>query len=158
MDRIDLMLGVNPFITEIKTKKVIGRKIQDTDYKLVDGKGKETGKTIVLAEEEEYDKAEYIKLFDGIEFLTKLTKGGLKLAAFIFKTVDFDNDIIILNPDILAEKGVINSRRAVYDAISDLIENKVIAKTNTTGIYYINVSLFFKGQRRFLNMKKDRHI
>lgn len=147
--------SINPFIPDIaddivekKTRKVAGYKFQDVvnpDTGEVD-----TQTMLVLGTRKEVDKAEFAKLFkDSFASFYGLSKSSLILLDYIMDNIRYNNDrICLVVIDVVEQKGMGYS--TVYRSIAQLIENKLLAKADRNGCYYINPKVFFKGDRIIL--------
>ncbi|ECG0732258.1 hypothetical protein DKG50_24870, partial [Salmonella enterica] len=168
---VDLDLGLNPFCFETELK------IETRNKNLTVSRGtelfekKNTGKSYFanIVHTQEVDKEEFIKLYTSqIKAYFDLTKTAYKVF-FIFLRIYQDaigKDHFYLSCKkamSLAEKidHFVLSESIFYRGIKELIEKRIIAKTNEKNWYFINPAIVFNGDRaRFVSeiIKKKEAI
>lgn len=168
---VDLDLGLNPFCFETELK------IETRKKNLTISRGtelfekKNTGKSYFanIVHTQEVDKEEFIKLYTSqIKAYFDLTKTAYKVF-FIFLRIYQDaigKDHFYLSCKkamSLAEKidHFVLSESIFYRGIKELIEKRIIAKTNEKNWYFINPAIVFNGDRaRFVSeiIKKKEAI
>jgi len=159
---VDLDLGLNPFCFETELK------IETRKKNLTVSRGteliekKNTGKSYFanIVHTQEVDKEEFIKLYTSqIKAYFDLTKTAYKVF-FIFLRIYQDaigKDHFYLSCKkamSLAEKidHFVLSESIFYRGIKELIEKRIIAKTNEKNWYFINPAIVFNGDRaRFVS-------
>ncbi|MBS4433299.1 hypothetical protein E2566_07955 [Pectobacterium punjabense] len=159
---VDLDLGLNPFCFETELK------IETRKKNLTVSRGTElierrdTGKSYFanIVHTQEVDKEEFIKLYTSqIKSYFDLTKTAYKVF-FIFLRIYQDaigKDHFYLSCKkamSLAEKidHFALSESIFYRGIKELIEKRIIAKTNEKNWYFINPAIVFNGDRaRFVS-------
>lgn len=159
---VDLDLGLNPFCFETELK------IETRKKNLTVSRGteliekKDTGKSYFanIVHAQEVDKEEFIKLYTSqIKAYFDLTKTAYKVF-FIFLRIYQDaigKDHFYLSCKkamSLAEKidHFVLSESIFYRGIKELIEKRIIAKTNEKNWYFINPAIVFNGDRaRFVS-------
>ncbi|WP_126687969.1 hypothetical protein [Escherichia coli] len=159
---VDLDLGLNPFCFETELK------IETRKKNLTVSRGteliekKDTGKSYFanIVHTQEVDKEEFIKLYTSqIKAYFDLTKTAYKVF-FIFLRIYQDaigKDHFYLSCKkamSLAEKidHFVLSESIFYRGIKELIEKRIIAKTNEKNWYFINPAIVFNGDRaRFVS-------
>ncbi|ENL6781643.1 hypothetical protein AB5Q74_003538 [Salmonella enterica] len=159
---VDLDLGLNPFCFETELK------IETRKRNLTVSRGtelierKNTSKTYFanIVHTQEVDKEEFIKLYTSqIKAYFDLTKTAYKVF-FIFLRIYQDaigKDHFYLSCKkamSLAEKidHFALSESIFYRGIKELIEKRIIAKTNEKNWYFINPAIVFNGDRaRFVS-------
>lgn len=166
---VDLDLGLNPFCfeTEIKIETRKKNLTVSRGTELIEKK--DTGKSYFanIVHTQEVDKEEFIKLYTSqIKAYFDLTKTAYKVF-FIFLRIYQDaigKDHFYLSCKkamSLAEKidHFVLSESIFYRGIKELIEKRIIAKTNEKNWYFINPAIVFNGDRaRFVSeiiKKKD---
>ncbi|CNC59374.1 Uncharacterised protein [Yersinia frederiksenii] len=160
--QVDLDLGLNPFCFETELK------IETRKRNLTVSRGtelierKDTSKTYFanIVHTQEVDKEEFIKLYTSqIKAYFDLTKTAYKVF-FIFLRIYQDaigKDHFYLSCKkamSLAEKidHFALSESIFYRGIKELIEKRIIAKTNEKNWYFINPAIVFNGDRaRFVS-------
>ncbi|HBM3150108.1 TPA: hypothetical protein LVM03_000839 [Klebsiella oxytoca] len=159
---VDLDLGLNPFCfeTEIKIETRKRNLTVSRGTELIERK--DTSKTYFanIVHTHEVDKEEFIKLYTSqIKAYFDLTKTAYKVF-FIFLRIYQDaigKDHFYLSCKkamSLAEKidHFILSESIFYRGIKELIEKRIIAKTNEKNWYFINPAIVFNGDRaRFVS-------
>lgn len=173
---IDLDLGLNPFCFEqeikIETKKRTLTVSRGTE--LVEKNTTNTVKTDAshfsnIVQTKEVDKEEFIKLYTSqVRAYFDLTKTAYKVF-FIFLCIYQDaigKDFVYLsckkamNLSLKIDQFIL-SESIFYRGIKELIENKILAKTNEKNWYFINPAIVFNGDRaRFISeiVKKKEEI
>ncbi|EHG4045343.1 hypothetical protein P4Q63_005305 [Salmonella enterica] len=165
---IDLNLGLNPLLSEreltieIKNKKLVMSRIPELGMGFY---GKEYIANIVHRQEVEVE--EFIKLYTSkIKDYFELTKSAYKVFVIILHIRQGikDKDYIYLS----CKKAIsfsesldcsMISESIFYRGVKELIDKKIVAKTNEKNWYFINPSVVFNGNRtRFVTeiiKKKD---
>ncbi|TDQ24703.1 hypothetical protein EDF75_1813 [Raoultella sp. BIGb0149] len=159
---VDLDLGLNPFCYEtelkIETRKRNLTVSRGTELIEKENAGKSYFANIVHTQE--VDKEEFIKLYTSqIKAYFDLTKTAYKVF-FIFLRIYQDaigKDHFYLSCKkamSLAEKidHFVLSESIFYRGVKELIEKRIIAKTNEKNWYFINPAIVFNGDRaRFVS-------
>ncbi|HGH5399283.1 TPA: hypothetical protein ACJI3O_000491 [Raoultella ornithinolytica] len=159
---VDLGLGLNPFCfeTEIKIETRKRNLTVSRGTELIERK--DTSKTYFanIVHTQEVDKEEFIKLYTSqIKAYFDLTKTAYKVF-FIFLRIYQDaigKDHFYLSCKkamSLAEKidHFVLSESIFYRGVKELIEKRIIAKTNEKNWYFINPAIVFNGDRaRFVS-------
>ena len=144
----------DPFSGTIKFKLTTElTKIKDTEKILIDTKAN-TKEKIVLASETNLDRTPFMKFYS-IKFLGNLSKAALRIFLYICEEkLEYNNNKIEFDVSAYSKKyGDLPSK--IYPALKELRNNQIIARTKFSGIYFINSSLFFKGERRFFIWKEQ---
>ena len=141
----------NPFIDETihhidKGQKMILMGNKDGD--LMVGKDGEVKGHSVFAQRLEYDKAEFRKIYmSSLEAFFDLSKAAMKIFTFIMSTVEKNNDQFIFSLERCKNFTGYSSKKAINTGLSELLENKFIARGENPYIFYINPTIFFNGDR-----------
>ncbi|HDU8646325.1 TPA: hypothetical protein RG704_000997 [Morganella morganii subsp. morganii] len=159
---VDLDLGLNPFCfeTEIKIETRKKNLTVSRGTELIERKNASKSYFANIVHTQEVDKEEFIKLYTSqIKAYFDLTKTAYKVF-FIFLRIYQDaigKDHFYLSCKkamSLAEKidHFILSESIFYRGIKELIEKRIIAKTNEKNWYFINPAIVFNGDRaRFVS-------
>lgn len=148
----------NPWIEKAAIQTVVGNRI-------ITAKGNDDKKFIVSPDtgeiegftgfytRQEVDKTHFLKLYaDGIRALTGLSTAGMKVFILVYDKVTsnegFNKDTIMLNYEMLsddekAEFGL----RTFQRGITDLINHEFLAETLQIGVYFINPTFIYNGNR-----------
>ncbi|EAW6215840.1 hypothetical protein FFU43_25700, partial [Salmonella enterica] len=167
----DLDLGLNPFCFETELKIETRKKNLTVSRGTELFEKKNAGKSYFanIVHTQEVDKEEFIKLYTSqIKTYFDLTKTAYKVF-FIFLRIYQDaigKDHFYLSCKkamSLAEKidHFVLSESIFYRGIKELIEKRIIAKTNEKNWYFINPAIVFNGDRaRFVSeiIKKKEAI
>ncbi|EJM2180420.1 hypothetical protein NN598_001932 [Escherichia coli] len=168
---VDLDLGLNSFCFETELKIETRKKNLTVSRGTELFEKKNTGKSYFanIVHTQEVDKEEFIKLYTSqIKAYFDLTKTAYKVF-FIFLRIYQDaigKDHFYLSCKkamSLAEKidHFVLSESIFYRGIKELIEKRIIAKTNEKNWYFINPAIVFNGDRaRFVSeiIKKKEAI
>lgn len=168
---VDLDLGLNPFCFETELKIETRKKNLTVSRGTELFEKKNAGKSYFanIVHTQEVDKEEFIKLYTSqIKAYFDLTKTAYKVF-FIFLRIYQDaigKDHFYLSCKkamSLAEKidHFVLSESIFYRGIKELIEKRIIAKTNEKNWYFINPAIVFNGDRaRFVSeiIKKKEAI
>ncbi|WP_407579526.1 hypothetical protein [Citrobacter koseri] len=168
---VDLDLGLNPFCfeTEIKIETRKKNLTVSRGTELIERKDTSKSYFANIVHTQEVDKEEFIKLYTSqIKAYFDLTKTAYKVF-FIFLRIYQDaigKDHFYLSCKkamSLAEKidHFVLSESIFYRGIKELIEKRIIAKTNEKNWYFINPAIVFNGDRaRFVSeiIKKKEAI
>ncbi|QIZ46806.1 hypothetical protein [Dickeya zeae] len=159
---VDLDLGLNPFCfdTELKIETRKKNLTVSRGTELIERKYTSKSYFANIVHTQEVDKEEFIKLYTSqIKAYFDLTKTAYKVF-FIFLRIYQDaigKDHFYLSCKkamSLAEKidHFILSESIFYRGIKELIEKRIIAKTNEKNWYFINPAIVFNGDRaRFVS-------
>lgn len=148
----------NPWLAKTAMQTIVGNRI-------ITAKGDENKKFIVSPETGEIegysgfytrqivDKTHFLKLYlDGIKALTGLSNAGMKVFILVYNKVTgnegFNKDIIMLNYEMLSDDEKEKfSLRTFQRGITDLIEHEFLAETMQSGVYFINPTYIYNGNR-----------
>ena len=141
-------LHINTSKRSIKIANAPNVKLFDTLNQVID-----SNTDIVYAKEIVRDKAPFIKLYDST-MLLGLSKAELKLFIYIIENIKYGSDFIVLkitdvNTFLDNRDFDVFTKATYYRTISNLNEKDIIAE-RTKGLYWINPTIFFKGERRHL--------
>lgn len=142
----------NPFIgnlQDIKTGTKTAVCARGNFVSMVDedtGEVKGQGYNAVIREKQ-YDSERFVKLYaSGRKVLPKLSMAAMKILWYIIDHMGYDDIIAINMAKIKKETGYKNNA-AIYRALSELKAHQVIANAYQNGIYYINPTMFYRGNR-----------
>lgn len=141
----------NPFIKDLFIKESTKvTKIQDTDLRITDSSGHVKGK-VVYAKEHNVDRTPFVKMFE-FEFLNDIGKSGVAMFVFIANhAIKYGQDKIIILVDDVISRTEYNSPTPIYKGIAALVQVKVLARTASPNIFWLNPAILYKGERWHLN-------
>jgi len=149
---------VSPFIEETvehvkKGKKTIYMGTRRGTEVIVDSETGEITGHAIFAKRVSYDKGEFRKVYvDSIAAFFDLSRPALKVFGFIISEIKTDTDLVFLNVKRCKEATGYASTKAINTGLSELMDNKFIARGSQNHMYYINPTIFFNGNRvTFLN-------
>lgn len=142
----------NPFVTEIYgiwTGYKTSLYAKGTMVSLVDdrtGEVKGQGFNAVV-KERQYDKERFVKMYKkGREILPKLSIAGVRMLWFLLDGMGYD-DVVMLNMSKAKKETNYKSEATIYRAIMELKKHNVIANAYRNGLYYVNPTMFYRGDR-----------
>lgn len=148
----------NPWVEKAAIQTVVGNRIitakGDTNKRFI--VSPETGEIEGLTgfyTRQEVDKTHFMKLYaDGIRALTGLSTAGMKVFILVYDKVTsnegFNKDTIMLNYEMLSdEERKEFGLRTFQRGITDLIKHEFLAETMQTGVYFINPTFMYNGNR-----------
>lgn len=97
--------------------------------------------------EKQYDSERFVKMYSsGRKVLPKLSVAATRILWFIIDHMGYD-DIITLNMAKIKKVTGYKSDAAIYRAVSELKRYNVLANAYRNGVYYINPTMFYRGNR-----------
>lgn len=148
----------NPWLKKTAMQTVLGTRVitaqGDDDRKLIISK--ETGEIQGITgfyTRIKTDKTHFLKVYaDGIRALTGLSTAGMKVFIVMYDRIisneGFGKDTIMLNYEMLNEEQQQQfSLRTFQRGITDLIKHEFLAETMQTGVYFVNPTFIFNGDR-----------
>ena len=113
--------------------------------------------------EELVDTEQFIKLYaEGVKHLANLTAAGFKIFQLIYMLMleSPNNDRLIIDFNELNANGKFNqSQKTFIRGINELLEKEIIFQSITPSVYFLNMNLFFNGERitkvQSYKLKKD---
>ena len=94
------------------------------------------------------DNREYRKVYvNGLNSISELSSSGLRVWCYILARLSPKKNEITINMsdalDYTGYKGKMN----IYNGIINLLENGLLFRKTNSGSYYININIFFNGNR-----------
>ena len=145
------MNKVNPFIEETiqhieKGDRMIFMGTRDDI--LVDGNTGEVKAHSIIAKKVKLDKAQFRKVYvNNIASWFDLSKTGLRVFGFILSIIKPNHDSFDFDFDDCMEYTKYKSKNSVLSGLSELLENRFIARGSNPYKYYLNPTIFFNGNR-----------
>ncbi len=120
-----------------KTNKVL----MDTETGQMEG-------VAILHKFQEVDKDQFVKLFvNEIQSLFGLSKTGIKTFGFLLNCLKINDDRVYMSYKDLMEYCDFKQLKSVYNGLSELVANKIIAMSTDPYLFFINPNLVFNGNR-----------
>lgn len=142
----------NPFIEsvyEVKTRVRPSYFAKGETVSVIDdstGEIKGRGFNAVV-HEKQIDTERFIKLYSKTyEILPLLSMSATKLLWFMLRSLGYD-DVISLNMDNAKKVTGYKNDAVIYRALSELKKHNIIANAYRNGLYYINPTMFYRGNR-----------
>lgn len=94
------------------------------------------------------DSREYRKVYvDGLPSIALLSSSGLKVWCYVLARIIARKDEVGINMEDCMEYTGYKTRTNVYSGIVNLLEHKLLFRKIGSGVFYININLFFNGNR-----------
>jgi hypothetical protein len=139
----------NPFIPNLLIKR--GKKniiIAKSDKAIMSrGTGEIEEDTLFIGTKKDLDKDQFVKIFHShLQAIFDLSKAALKIFSYIASVTEFGDRIIFHLEDCKKYTGY-NSKETIYRALAELLRADIIARTDSSNLFYINPQIFYKGDR-----------
>ena len=94
------------------------------------------------------DNREYRKVYvNGLNSIVNLSSSGLKVWCYILARLSPRKNEITINMSDAMEYTGYKGKMNIYNGIVNLLENGMLFRKNGSGSYYININIFFNGNR-----------
>ena len=105
-----------------------------------------------------FDRGLFVKVFIGKAPFLNLSRGGKALFLYIISIMRENVDTVFFNYDEAMLSLEYSSKESVYCSVAELLEKKFIAKTMYSNVFFINPSIFFRGDRAkyYDKLKKEK--
>ncbi len=146
----NVLYNENPFLVELttRTRRVTNKR---GDMVLVSGESGEVQSKIAgFWESEEVDATKFIKLFvKGVAALKELTAAGTKVFEVLYFRVqaNIGKDQIYMNFGSIDQTLTPMSEATYTRGMRELIEKQFLAATPNIGLYWLNLSFVWNGDR-----------
>ncbi|PXV62355.1 replication protein RepL [Dysgonomonas alginatilytica] len=144
--------ATNPFIEtiyDLKTKMRTSVYARGDMVSLVDestGEVKGNGFNAIVRDKQ-YDSERFVKLYaNGREVLPKLSVSATKVLWFLIDGMGYD-DVVRLNLSKAKKVTGYKSDAVIYRAITELKGHNVLANAYSCGLYFINPTMLYRGNR-----------
>lgn len=152
-------IAPNPFIDDME---IHVKKIKRKDKIIKDGHvDPNTGviaDTFIEGDDIYVDTTPFIKSLktEATKKLYGLSKSSSSLLKYIELNLGADEDLIVLDPKVIAKSDIeALGIASIYKALKDLTERRLILETEISGLYYVNPSCIFNGNRIKLKRNHD---
>lgn len=139
----------NPFMADLKLSIRPKRLTVARGSSLIDSSTGEIQGTTEVQQVVPVDETQFIKLYTAnIGVFFDLSKSGLKVFCALMLAVQkkAGSDLVYLDLASLPEEVAI-SKQTFYRGLTELIENKFVAKHPSPNWFFVNPNLFFNGDR-----------
>lgn len=141
---------INPFLDTlvVNSKNRIISKGRNADKAIINTTtGEFADETLFIALQKEVDKEHFVKIFQSqLKIIFDLSAKTLKVLSYLMSVATFDDQILFKVNDCLKYTGY-TSRNTVTQAIAELLEKEIIARGYAPHLFYINPTVFYKGDR-----------
>jgi hypothetical protein len=154
----------NPFLDETFNQVVKGEKIIYSGKRpdvIIDGETGEIKGESFFRRKVKVDKATFGKIYIlNLKLWYDLSKSAMKVFGYIMENIRYNSDMFLFDLESCKDYTGYSAKNTIFNAISELIENKFIARTRTSNVYFINPSIFFNGDRLilFTEIEKNEKI
>lgn len=141
---------VNPFVRDLVVNQYskLNELTKTENIKLVRDGTEVVNAEVVYAAKLYYERASFVKFYE-LDFLESLKPATIRVFIYICKTLRLNEDRIIINKRECSM--ILNmAPKTIRACISELMKNEIIANSEVSGVYWINVKKIFKGERRTL--------
>jgi len=138
----------NPFLDtlQITTKK---KTVAISKKKLMlQNVSTDEGEIAFIGIREEVDNEKFAKIYlSQIQALFDLTLCGIRVFGYFATTSKINADKAFFDLEECMKFTNYKNKQSVYNGIKELLERGFIARTKSPNIYYINICIFFNGNR-----------
>lgn len=136
---------INPFLDGIipNTKgKTVGMSKKPIDV------GDANGETAFIYLKKEVDKERFMKIYiEQMRMLFDLSSGALKVFGYICESLPINGDRIIFDIEEAKKYTGYTTDKTIFSAKTELLNKGFLARTKTSNVYYINLNVYFNGDR-----------
>jgi hypothetical protein len=99
----------------------------------------------------EVDTAKFTKIFlQNIQEMFKLKNPGLRVFGYFLNASKINDDKVLFSLEDCMEFCGYKTGTSVYKGLRELLENEFVARTKQPNVYYINLAIFFNGDRLYV--------
>jgi hypothetical protein len=148
---------VNPSVEEIIGIKLVPRNIKNKSQVVVDKKtGQHWEQYPIDSLTTVADTRTFIKVYQqSVVTLKDMTNVAIKLYCYILFNLKPNKDQIRITYNSTKEFCGFGNKMSFYNGLEQLLDGNFIFKTEDTGFFWINVNLFFNGNRLNLVDEED---
>lgn len=140
----------NPFVNELLEIEISTRRklmAGKSPSMIVNNEGEVIGNQ-VFAILEKVDREQFTKIFrKGLAGMFGLSKSGIRVFSYIASIAKPNRDLVLFDMDDCKKYTGYKTHPPINTGLSELIENKFIARSKKHYLYYINPTMFFNGSR-----------
>lgn len=143
---------VNPFISGLYDVKTRSKVVVSKKGEMLDIVDKETGEIQTkyfeaLASVKKIDQTSFVKLYPtSYDIFKTLSKSATMMLWYFLSNLGY-GDTVALNVSKAKEFTGYESDKSIYSAISELKKANIITNHYRNSIYFVNPTLFYRGQR-----------
>jgi hypothetical protein len=141
---------INPFLDTlvVNSKSRIIAKGKNADKAIINTTTGEVGDdTLFIALQKEVDKEQFVKIFQSqLKIFFDLSTKTLRVLSYLLSVATFEDQILFRVNECMKYTGY-NSKNTINQAIAELLEKGIIAKGYVAHLFYINPTIFYKGDR-----------
>jgi hypothetical protein len=94
------------------------------------------------------EESNFVKVYkENIKQMFDLSNTSMKLFWFACSNLKTNNDVVNIERDEFMSWAGYKNRKSFHDGINELIEKKILARTEKDDWYYVNLAVFFSGSR-----------
>lgn len=144
------LFEANPFMPDVKTKtrRIVNKR---GDMTMINNETGEISANIAgFWEAQEVDSTKFVKLFiQGVKALKELSGAGTKVFEFLYLRVqeEIGQERVNLSFTLVDQDATPISQATFTRGMKELIEKEFIAPTPAVGLYWINPSFIWNGDR-----------
>ncbi len=142
----------NDVVLNTKTRKVFASN-NEALYITNAVTGEQTPATggATFIKEDIVDNAQFIKLYaEGVKHLANLNGAGFKMFQIVYQLMldNPNNDKLIIDYNDLLHRNIFTqSQKTFIRGINELLEKGILYQSVTANVYFLNLNLFFNGDR-----------
>lgn len=142
---------VNPFLKDLMQNNLVEprKKLLTTKEPFYsEGTGERYMMSVRTGDAEYYWKDERLhsKVFlDKVSIIKSLSSVAMQMFLFILENMKQNKDIVHIKPSLFLSYAGIKSRSQYYVAALELVDRKIIAKTPSSGAFFINPCIIYSG-------------
>ena len=147
----------NPFAREVGLTDILSYRRQKEDS-VFNFKGDAIKTYLIIEEETKADNERFIIFYRrNIKMIFDLSATSFKVFEYILDVLKPNKDTIIFNAMECKKRIGWRHKKSVYDGLYELLDKEMLARTETKNLYYINVAVFFNGNRfEYIKRMKKR--
>lgn len=138
----------NPYVGMASIELVRKTDYFGTDTVVFQGSTGEVSGVGIMARRRKVDGERFIKLYtDRLASWLELTKNAQKVLVYLIGNIRPGNDNIVFNLGECMEVAGYRSEAPIYNALAELIDHNIIARSAQPSMYFLNPYFMFSGDR-----------
>lgn len=143
----------NPFVDNLMVeskRKIIGR-VGVGKKAIVNMESGEVESSLVMGISQEVDKEEFVKLYlSSLQIIFGLSKKALKVLSYLINVNEIQKDTVLFDMEDCMIHTDYTSKATLISGITELLSMQIIARGKAKNLYFINPSVFYRGDRIIL--------